>query len=62
MLTSNSRQKQVKGLIKTHTKHMESNITPIFFDQNIFSKAANQCGRKGLDRDKDGVPCEEICN
>jgi len=21
----------------------------------------NQCGRKGLDRDKDGVPCEKIC-
>ena len=21
----------------------------------------NQCGRKSLDRDKDGVPCEKIC-
>ena len=38
---------------KRYCKHMDSCEEAMFH--------LNQCGRKGLDRDKDGVPCEKIC-
>ena len=38
---------------KRYCKHMSSCEEAMFH--------LNQCGRKSLDRDKDGVPCEKIC-
>ena len=38
---------------KGYCKHMDSCEEAMFH--------LNQCGRKGLDRDKDGIPCEKIC-
>ena len=38
---------------KRYCKHMNSCEEAMFH--------LTQCGRKSLDRDKDGVPCEKIC-
>jgi len=61
--TSSSKQKQEVSIqssggafhcgTKRYCKEMDSCKEAMFH--------LNQCGRKGLDRDKDGVPCEKIC-